>query len=744
MQSHTRQSPGIEINEIDRSQYGSRTEYSVTGTTVLMTGFSDKGTPSVPTLVTNMNQFADEFGEPTNEPERYLYDGAAEIVRRGGRCVVAKLPYDNASNGMYAQLRYRVNSRPTLDAEVQRSLSSADPSLTSYFELSSDGETKLIPLSALDQYRVSNRAGAVDDVILVDVRRERYGQLSVSVGEDGYECLGLMPVFVGCANAMYYQGVISTDTSPAYGWAPAGDARNRADCLKLSSYRHVPSFDELFGDLVQTPFIGQSAADETVSLRAAERFPIVNYVGDSALERKNLKRVGLVVFEARRDPSNENRVDFTPVEAFVGSLDKRATDPRTGASDYLGTIVNASSKYVNLFSNVDTGSAYRAACASYTPTQTVTVLGFAAQECLKHIDYETSIAGPLTRILDACCDPNQIQLDLIADAGVSTLAQYAKENSDYTDPSAPAQETPALNADAYPYRSSDGRAWRMEARRPQWYHAVLRQFDSFCKYERKDCMFLADAYRPLVLAGNEKVVRPSDPGSSIARDIMPNLRFLHALDSSYSAGYANWFYQADYMTGDFFWVPPSVKAAGVYVYTDAYFHTWDAPAGLTRGVVHGAVDTAFDPRNDEAGQMYAQAWNYAVNYPVEGVVIEGQKTFQLQQTALDRVNVRRLMLYLEKVTRNVARRFLYEGNTPYLRQRFVDMITPLFEDAVNGKGVKEYAIRCDDELNTDDVVERNEMRCVIGIKPVKTVEWIVCDFIVGNQSASMTEEVRSV
>lgn len=115
---------------------------------------------------------------------------------------------------------------------------------------------------------------------------------------------------------------------------------------------------------------------------------------------------------------------------------------------------------------------------------------------------------------------------------------------------------------------------------------------------------------------------------------------------------------------------------------------------------------------------------------------------QLQKTALDRVNVRRLMLHLEKMVVAVARRFLYEGNTAYNRQRFVDQITPIFEDAVQGDGVLQYRIRCDDELNTPDVVDRNEMRCLIGIIPVKAMEWIVCNFVVGNQSADVTELVQ--
>jgi len=198
--------------------------------------------------------------------------------------------------------------------------------------------------------------------------------------------------------------------------------------------------------------------------------------------------------------------------------------------------------------------------------------------------------------------------------------------------------------------------------------------DDFCKNVRKDCMFIADGFRPFVLSGNEKLARLTNVhvcGTAAPR-LISNIRKMTVLDSSYSAGYSNWFYCPDYRTGEYFWCPPSIKAAGVYTYNDAYGHVWSAPAGMTRGVVAGAADVAFNPYRDEAGEIYKQAWNYAVSYPLEGVVMEGQKTMQLQQTALDRVNVRRLMLYLERMVVNVARRFLYEGNTSYNRQRFVD------------------------------------------------------------------------
>lgn len=108
---------------------------------------------------------------------------------------------------------------------------------------------------------------------------------------------------------------------------------------------------------------------------------------------------------------------------------------------------------------------------------------------------------------------------------------------------------------------------------------------------------------------------------------MPYIRHISGINSSYSAGYVDWFQQQDYYTGELFWCPPSIKAVSIYIYCDTYFHSWDAPAGMTRGIVNNAVDTAFSPNKDDAGKIYSQGWNYAVNYPLDGIIMEGQKTF---------------------------------------------------------------------------------------------------------------------
>lgn len=117
-------------------------------------------------------------------------------------------------------------------------------------------------------------------------------------------------------------------------------------------------------------------------------------------------------------------------------------------------------------------------------------------------------------------------------------------------------------------------------------------------------MFVADVFRPVVLEGNEKAVRITNTRSTIENTIIPRFKHLSNINSSWSAGYSNWFYMPAGKTGDFFWCPPSIKAVGIYVHGDAYFHPWSAPAGFTRGVVDGVYDIAFSPRNDEAGRIY--------------------------------------------------------------------------------------------------------------------------------------------
>ena len=136
-------------------------------------------------------------------------------------------------------------------------------------------------------------------------------------------------------------------------------------------------------------------------------------------------------------------------------------------------------------------------------------------------------------------------------------------------------------------------------------------------------MFIADGLKPFCLDGDMKIVRPSNPKNTVSNSIIPKLKLMPGLNSSYAAGYCNWFQANEAYSGDLIWLPPSIKMAGIYIYTDAYFNKWDAPAGLARGRVTNVVDCAFSPSQQEAEKIYLQSWNYAVSYPIDGIVVEG-------------------------------------------------------------------------------------------------------------------------
>lgn len=246
------------------------------------------------------------------------------------------------------------------------------------------------------------------------------------------------------------------------------------------------------------------------------------------------------------------------------------------------------------------------------------------------------------------------------------------------------------------------------------------------------------------MEGNSKVIRRSRPENTIRKSILPKMKLVSGVvNSSYSAGYLTWFWSLDHSSGNYMWMPPSIKTLGVYLYTDNQGAYWDAPAGLNRGHVNDTLDIAFNPSNDEAGQIYINSWNYALSYPLDGIVVEGQRTFQSEKTALDRVNVRRLMLGIEKTIGNYCKYFNYEGNTQFNRSRLTDILERYLEQVRASDGISQYIVVCDERNNNVQTIENNELHITIALRPVKTIEFIVLNFIATNQSVDVTEVITS-
>ena len=273
------------------------------------------------------------------------------------------------------------------------------------------------------------------------------------------------------------------------------------------------------------------------------------------------------------------------------------------------------------------------------------------------------------------------------------------------------------------------------------YRFVNDAFINFAENKRKDLIHISDNLRYIFVQGrNSKVLdqefKETDAqGNEVttkkyfSKHVYWPLRHIQGnANTSYSCAFGNWVKTFDGTLNRGMWVPFSGFAAGLFGNTDADFQPWYAPAGFTRGILQNVSDLAIYPKVKERDQLYKINQNPVANFPNDGFVVFGQKTLQKKPSAFDRINVRRLFLYLEKATRATVKYFVFEPNTLFTRTQVVNVLTPIFENAKNTDGMYDYMIVCDERNNTPDVIDQNEMVIDIYIKPVRAAEFILVNF----------------
>jgi phage tail sheath protein FI len=270
------------------------------------------------------------------------------------------------------------------------------------------------------------------------------------------------------------------------------------------------------------------------------------------------------------------------------------------------------------------------------------------------------------------------------------------------------------------------------------YNTIFSKFQTFAELERKDHIFIADPLRPIFVTGtNSKTLK--DPSKNWSQHIFSALRHQFSLaNTSYATTYANWAKINDKFSGRDVWVPFSGIAASIMTTTDTNNDPWWAPAGFTRGRVFGVNDIAIEPNQKQRDDLYKFSLNPITAFR-EGITVFGQKTLQKMPGAFDRINVRRLFLYLEKVTKATVRYYVFEPNSLFTRTRVKDDLRPLFERAKNNEGVYDYIVVCDERNNTPDVIDQNELIIDIYIKPIRAAEFILVNFYATRTGADFQE-----
>ena len=201
------------------------------------------------------------------------------------------------------------------------------------------------------------------------------------------------------------------------------------------------------------------------------------------------------------------------------------------------------------------------------------------------------------------------------------------------------------------------------------------------------------------------------------------------LNTSYGASYWPWL-QMRSATGKNEWVPAGVTIPGVYAFTDAATAPWFAPAGLVRGGISGVIQAERKLTKNDRDILYAAKVNPIASFPGTGISVFGQKTLQTKASALDRVNVRRLLIALKKFIGDQARNLVFEQNTITTRNKFLATVNPYLESVVQRQGLYAYRVVMDDSNNTPDTIDRNQLIGQIYIQPAKTIEFVVLDFTI--------------
>lgn len=201
------------------------------------------------------------------------------------------------------------------------------------------------------------------------------------------------------------------------------------------------------------------------------------------------------------------------------------------------------------------------------------------------------------------------------------------------------------------------------------------------------------------------------------------------LNTSYAATYWPWV-QMRSETGKDVYAPASTTIPGVYAFTDRISAPWFAPAGLIRGGITGVIQAERKLTKNNRDVLYDGKVNPIATFPGTGITVFGQKTLQTKASALDRVNVRRLLIELKKFFSDQARNLVFEQNTINTRNRFLSVVTPFMDSVVQRQGLFTYRIIMDETNNTNDVIDRNQLVGQIFIQPARTAEFIVLDFTI--------------
>ena len=248
---------------------------------------------------------------------------------------------------------------------------------------------------------------------------------------------------------------------------------------------------------------------------------------------------------------------------------------------------------------------------------------------------------------------------------------------------------------------------------------------------RKDAVVFASPERSDVVNVTSSVTQTSN-----VKGFFDGIR-----SSSYVVFDSGYKYTYDKYNDVFRFVPLNGDVAGLAARTDLTNDSWFSPAGLNRGVLRGVVKLAYNPTKAERDELYRARINPVVTFPGQGTILFGDKTGLTAPSAFDRINVRRLFITLEKAISTASKFQLFEFNDEFTRANFRNIVEPFLRDVQGRRGITDFLVVCDDSNNTAEVIDRNEFKADIFVKPARSINFITLQFVATRTGVAFNEVV---